>query len=703
MIWDNKRGNEIMEEKSIKKFNTYLDSKSEDIENVIHELWVSKDDSTWSSQPHFYIRLGETADKLGQSMFAHDVLKEGLEYFPENLRLTQLYALSLIKCGFLNRARQILTGLVKKGHFDEETLGILGRVYKDMWVISGGAQGDTTYLEKSKNFYLKAFNKSRGYYSGINAASMSLMLGERENAGRLAKMVLKICLDRMSAGEKRDYWILATMGEGLLLLGDSEKALQYLKFAQRISGKNFSYLASTRKQMGLLKNYIDIEEEIFALLKVPPVVAFTGHMIDKPGRRPSRFPPDIEEDVKNAVCDVLERVNPGIGYSSAACGSDTLFLECMQTRKAETNIILPFVLEDFIHASVEFAGRAWVERVQRVLKRSTVLMATEGKYSGDDLLFDYANRIIMGKTLLRSELLETESVLIAVWDGKGSRKTGGTYDFITTWEDKKYPIEIIDINRISKNRSKQRAERMPDSGSVSDSGPSPNVLLETDSPDNRRTSEEGETGQMNAEGSVSDTLHSPAPPVKLTDTVKDVNRSVKAMLFADLAGFSALKEEQIPFFIKNYLGAIAQSLKNTKHKPIFKNIWGDALYFVYNDLISAAEYALELRDLLKKKDWKSLYLFEDLKIRIGLHVGPVFGAKEPILKKMNYFGRHVNRAARIEPITNPGNVYASEQFASLLVSHSQNLLECIYVGVIVLPKKFGTYPIYLVKRRNEIG
>jgi len=657
-----------MENTSTKKFDDYLESKSDDIENVIHDLWVSKDDSIWSSQPHFYIKLGEIADMLGQSMFAHDILKEGLEYFPDNLRLTQLYALSLIKCGFLNRALQILTDLVKKGHFDEETLGILGRVYKDMWIISGAASGEASYLKKSRNFYLQAFKKSRGYYSGINAASMSFMLGEKENAGRLAKMVLKICMDKMRAGEKRDYWILATMGEGLLLLGETTKAIQYFKFARRISGKNYSYLASTRKQMGLLKNYIDIEDEIFGLLKVPSVVAFTGHMLDRPGRKPSRFPPDIEKDVKNAVREVLQRVNPGIGYSSAACGSDLLFLECMHERKAETNIILPFVLEDFMITSVEFAGREWVERAQHALKRSTqVLMATEGKYSGDDLLFDYANRIIMGKAILRSELLETDPVLVAVWDGKKSRKAGGTYDFIKTWKEKKLPIEIIDVNRINKNRSKVLADR------------------------------------KSANKSESAVSHTQSANIKLSDTVKNVKRSVKSMLFADLAGFSTLKEEQVPFFIKNYLGAVAESLKNTRHKPIFKNIWGDALYFVYNDLIAAAEYALELRDLLKKKDWKSLQLSGRLSIRIGLHVGPVFGVKEPILKKMNYFGRHVNRAARIEPITSPGNVYASEQFASLLVSHRNNLLECIYVGVIVLPKKFGTYPIYLIKRRNEIG
>jgi class 3 adenylate cyclase len=706
-----------MEQTSTEKFDDYLETRADDIENIIHELWVSKDDSIWSSQPYFYIRLGETADKLGQSMFAHDVLREGLEYFPENLRLTQLYALSLIKCGFLKGARQILTDLVKKGHFDEETLGILGRVYKDMWVISGGVTGDIPYLEKSRSYYLQAFKQSRGYYSGINAASMSFMLGEKEHAGRLAKLVLKICVDRMRAGEKRDYWILATMGEGFLLLSDVDNALQYFKFASRVSGKNYSYLASTRKQMGLLKNYTDIGEEIFGLLKPPPVVAFSGHMIDSSGRRPARFPPEIEDDVKKAVCDVLERVNPGIGYSSVACGSDIIFLECMQERKAETNVILPFLLDDFMQTSVSFAGNSWIDRANRTLKRSTqVLMATEGKYSGDDLLFDYANRIIMGKTILRAELLETDPVLIAAWDRKKSRKPGGTYDFINTWEAKGYPLEIIDINKINKNRSKKRSERNAHRGvligNVGEMDVS-NVPLNSDAASRTAESDpggaddggresDGVTERPNTAESRSDmpeysSAEQPEP------VLKDINRSVKTMLFADLAGFSSLREEQIPFFIKNYLGSVAGSLRNTKHRPIFKNIWGDALYFVFNDLISAAEYALELRDLLKEKNWKSLYLSENLSIRIGLHVGPVFGAKEPILKKINYFGRHVNRAARIEPITNPGNVYASEQFAALLISHPQNRLECIYVGVIVLPKKFGTYPIYLIKRKNEIG
>ena len=121
-----------------KIFNAFLEERKEDIEQAIHELWMSRDEASWRKEPYFYIRLGETADKLGQVMFAHDVFREGLEYFPNDLRLTQLFALASIKCGFLGRAKDILTGLVDKGHNDEETLGILGRVYKDMWLYTGG-------------------------------------------------------------------------------------------------------------------------------------------------------------------------------------------------------------------------------------------------------------------------------------------------------------------------------------------------------------------------------------------------------------------------------------------------------------------------------------------------------------------------------------------------------------------------------------
>jgi class 3 adenylate cyclase len=639
-------------------FDAFLEERSGDIEHATHELWLSRDEGTWHSEPYFYVKLGETADKLGQVMFAHDILQEGLRYFPDQVRLTQLFALALVKCGFITRARDLLSGLMEKGHKDEETLGILGRVYKDLWLLSGGALENSEYLRQSRDLYLEAFRRNRGYYSGINAASMSLMLGDNVRAEKLAKVVLKICITFMKDAQERDYWGLATLGEGFLLLKKFKEAGRYYGLARKRGGKNFSYLASTRKQLLLLSRFMDVPEDVVGILDIPPIIAFTGHMIDSPGRKVPRFPPSIEGRIKAALASALDEHNPGIGYSSAACGSDILFLELMQERKAETNVVLPFELDDFFKISVDFAGVQWRERAQSVLQHCTRrVQATEGKYLGDDLLFDYANHVIMGKALLRSSMLETEAVLLAVWDPGSGAATGGTSDFVQTWNKKQLPVHIIDITKVDRTGT-----------NIDEKGAEPVASEE------------------------------PAAVPRF----KNVHRVLKVMLFADLVGFGSLKEEQIPFYINRYMKGFEGIVKKRRFKPHFMNTWGDALYFVFDDPVAAAECALELKDYVTTTQWEDHFLPADLNIRIGLHVGPVFGAKEPLVNRMNYFGRHVNWAARIEPITNPGNVYASEQFASMLMTRSDHELEARYVGIIVLPKQFGTYPIYLVKRTHEI-
>jgi class 3 adenylate cyclase len=124
---------------------------------------------------------------------------------------------------------------------------------------------------------------------------------------------------------------------------------------------------------------------------------------------------------------------------------------------------------------------------------------------------------------------------------------------------------------------------------------------------------------------------------------------------------------------------------------------------MFADPLEAAECAMAMRDLVRDTDWTRWKLPAELNIRIGLHAGPVYRAQEPLLERLNFFGSHVNQAARIEPITSPGNVYASEPFAALLLADPRNRLDCKYVGVIVLPKEFGSYPIYHIKRKTEVG
>jgi class 3 adenylate cyclase/tetratricopeptide (TPR) repeat protein len=648
-------------------FDSYIEQRRGQLGNAIHDLWLSRDAELWSRNPYYYLRLGELADSLGQSMFAHDILREALGLFPDHARLTQLYSLSLIKCGFLLTARDLLTALVDKGYRDEETLGILGRVYKEMWLIEGQGEPDHPHLAKSRDLYLDAFRRSRGHYSGINAASLSLIRGDVPRAERLAREVARICAERWKHPPQRDYWIVATVAEANLVLGRQEQAARYYGAARVKSGSNFASLASTRRQLKLLARYTSVDGRVLEALRIPPVVAFTGHMLDAPGRKSPRFAQSAVEAVRGGIAGMLDRLDVRIGYGSAACGADVLFHECLQQRGGESNVILPFDRGEFLRASVEFAGPDWVRRAEQVLSRSFgVEQVTRGGYGGDDLLFAYANRVILGKAILRSRFLETEPLLIAVWDGVASDAPGGTAECVQTWQQSGLPFAVID----------------PASGEVREH------LDPKGEPERRPAGARRSGGRRTSKRAAA----SAAP-----------NRQTAAILFADLVGYSRLQEEQILFYVQGFLGTLAEAVRRSPYRPIYKNTWGDAVCFMFADPLEAAECAMSMRDLVRDTDWTRWKLPAELNIRIGLHAGPVYRAREPLLERLNFFGSHVNQAARIEPITSPGNVYASEAFAALLLADPRNRLDCKYVGVIVLPKEFGSYPIYHIKRKSEVG
>jgi class 3 adenylate cyclase len=131
---------------------------------------------------------------------------------------------------------------------------------------------------------------------------------------------------------------------------------------------------------------------------------------------------------------------------------------------------------------------------------------------------------------------------------------------------------------------------------------------------------------------------------------------------------------------------------------LLKNTWGDALYGVFASVQDGGNFALQLRDLIVNTDWQARGLPKEINLRISLHAGPVYCYKEALSKEQEYAGSHIVRAARIEPITPPGQVYASQQFAALASTQRVRDFTCEYVGRIPLPKHAGVIPLYLVRR-----
>jgi class 3 adenylate cyclase len=171
---------------------------------------------------------------------------------------------------------------------------------------------------------------------------------------------------------------------------------------------------------------------------------------------------------------------------------------------------------------------------------------------------------------------------------------------------------------------------------------------------------------------------------------------VVGLLFADVRGFSALTDEELPLFVEHVLGAIADELARAGRPPLIANTWGDGLYLVFDSMRDTGAFALRLCERVRTADWRAVGFRHDVALRIGLHAGPAYAFLDPVTGRRNFIGAHVSRAARIEPITPPGEVYASQAFAALARSEGAQGFTCAYVGQTPMAKAYGTFPTYVV-------
>jgi adenylate cyclase len=188
------------------------------------------------------------------------------------------------------------------------------------------------------------------------------------------------------------------------------------------------------------------------------------------------------------------------------------------------------------------------------------------------------------------------------------------------------------------------------------------------------------------------------PPEFLSDERLPVGftHEIRAMLFADAVGYSALSEDQTPNFITQFLGAVADLNARTAQRPEHVETTGDGLYMVFGCVRDAGNYALELNRLVAGTDWTARGLPDGLNIRIALHCGPVYVGRNPVTDLPLYTGPHTSRTARIEPITPPGQVYASSAFAAMAAAIGVDSWVMQYVGRMPLAKGYGPLGLYHV-------
>jgi hypothetical protein len=181
------------------------------------------------------------------------------------------------------------------------------------------------------------------------------------------------------------------------------------------------------------------------------VFLFSGHMIDASDRSPPRFPSDKEPLAAAAIdklLDELGAVTTDVAISSGACGGDLLFAESCLQRRLRVEIYLPFVQEEFLKESIDFAGEHWREKffwVKERARRVHIMPQELGPTAPGEDSFACVNLWMLDKALAYGS---RKISFICLWDRQAGDGPGGTkhlHDAVVQGAGKAY---VLDTTRL---------------------------------------------------------------------------------------------------------------------------------------------------------------------------------------------------------------------------------------------------------------
>jgi adenylate cyclase len=594
--------------------------------------------------------------RRGEYLAAYDAAEEAEQHpFDPALsalartELRYLRTLALTRSGGLRRASAEAAALIVTLPPDlppalaEDIAALSARIAKEH-ALQAPAIERTPLAAAAAAAYEDVYRRLGRSYAGVNAATLWQIAGRPDQARALAREVIAL-VDREAAALANSadpgyYWAWATRAEALLVLGERAQAVEALQKAADSENDDHGAQATTRRQLRFLCSSLGLDPDpLVELLAQPEVIHFCGHMT-APAGTPARFPAEQHAEATARIRQLMQAHRVGFAHGSLASGADIIVAEVALELGAELHLVLPFGIDEFIAISVEPAGPGWVERFRRCLGVATsVTVASDSAYAGDDVLFAYAGRIAMGQAMNRAASIDTRVWQLAVFDGDEAHDKAGTAHDISQWKLAGGRTEVVTVRSTRTTRT--------------------------------------------------------TAPFSATRS----NRVIRSVLFGDFKGFSRLHDEHIKLFLATVMQPVAEVLDRYGAHVIVRNTWGDGLFLVMDDAVNGARCALDLQERMHAIDLKAAGLPADMGLRLGGHVAPLVPVYDPVLKLPMVMGRGLTRAARIEPRTPTGEVYVTTAFAALLRLEPGSGVASEYVGHLTTAKNFETTPMHLLRRQ----
>lgn len=419
-----------------------------------------------------WISAGEALRKAGRFLFGLEQLERGLAIEPHNLRGLRGKGICLQRLAVegkpghsLDRARAHYREALEKFPADPETWALLGRVDKDDWVVSWHQPGKTPQLMRDEaayedallrsaiESYATAYRRNPGhYYSGINTLMLMHLYRYLTNDPRHDKeMAMMAGAVRFAAEMEMDpilaFGAKTTLGDLEVLVGTPDSTKAAYKEALAKSGKDWFALNSSRAQLQLLKDLrfrldnveagLSVFDRALQKLTKPEdkwhprqVFLFSGHMIDKPGRQPPRFPVSKESVAAQRIGEALQKLEAGpedLALTQGACGGDLLFTEACQQRGVMVQWLQPFDEPTFIQKSVVCHSETWRDRYLKAKAKLTTTIRSAPESLGPPPKgvdpYERCNLWLL-YTALSYGISKVQ--FLCLWDGGGGDGLGGT-------------------------------------------------------------------------------------------------------------------------------------------------------------------------------------------------------------------------------------------------------------------------------------
>lgn len=226
-----------------------------------------------------WLDASRRALREGNYLLAYDQATSALAKGLSDRRLEYISLLALANAGSTQLALKRFRRMGAIEHdVAEDWLALEGRLLKDLAVArlpdaDPASRVETQrLLHQAADAYFAAFQRTGGYFTAINAATLMLLAGETGQALALAREVLELVSRFVPADETDAYYLRVTEAEAALLLGERERCEASLRLASELLRGNLNVRSRTAAQLRLICRHHGYDEDLLAAITLAPVI-----------------------------------------------------------------------------------------------------------------------------------------------------------------------------------------------------------------------------------------------------------------------------------------------------------------------------------------------------------------------------------------------------------------------------------------------